>query len=140
VGRATLRRLLLDTNALVWLAADSDRLGGEARAAIAAAIEESSLLVSAISFWEVALLTRRGRLAGPADADVWRDEALASGIEELPVTGTIGIAAVALDGLHGDPADRLIVATAIAFDATLVTADKALLHWEGQLSRLDAAV
>jgi PIN domain nuclease of toxin-antitoxin system len=63
---------------------------------------------------------------------------LRAGLIELPVDGAIGILAGALDGLPGDPADRLIVATAIANDATLMTVDRRLLDWPGELDRHDA--
>jgi PIN domain nuclease of toxin-antitoxin system len=138
VGRLALTSLLLDTHALVWLAAEHERLGAAARTAIADAAESGTLLVSAISFWEIALLIARGRLAGRADAASWRANALASGISEIAITGAIGIAAVGLEGLHADPAHRLVVATALAERATLVTADRRLLGWKGRLARLDA--
>ena len=71
-------------------------------------------------------------------ADEFRREALAFGIREIALTGDIGIAAVMLEGLHRDPADRIIVATALANDATLITADRRLLGWAGLLKRHDA--
>lgn len=64
---------------------------------------------------------------------------IGSGIVEMPVSGEIAIAAVNLGNLHGDPADRFIVATAMAHGATLVTADKAILKWRGTLARQNAA-
>jgi PIN domain nuclease of toxin-antitoxin system/antitoxin (DNA-binding transcriptional repressor) of toxin-antitoxin stability system len=135
---AALTRLLLDTTALLWLGEESERLGGMARAAIAEAAREGALLVSAISFWELALLVTRKRVALPDDAGAWRADSIASGIIEIPVTGAIGINGVALQGLHQDAADRIIVATALAEQATLVTADRRLLRWKGKLDRLDA--
>jgi PIN domain nuclease of toxin-antitoxin system len=53
-------------------------------------------------------------------------------------TGEIAIVAGELDGLHGDPADRFIAATAIVHDATLVTADERLLRWRHPLRRQNA--
>jgi PIN domain nuclease of toxin-antitoxin system len=61
-----------------------------------------------------------------------------AGVRELPITGDIAILAAGLD-LHGDPADRFIVATAIAHEATLITADRTLLRWRHKLSRQNAA-
>jgi PIN domain nuclease of toxin-antitoxin system len=63
---------------------------------------------------------------------------LAAGIRELPLTGEIAILAGELENLHGDPADRVIVATAIAHDATLMTADANLLRWKHRLKRQHA--
>ena len=60
-----------------------------------------------------------------------------AGIREIPLTGDIAILAVQLN-LHGDPADRFIVATAIAKDATLMTADETLLRWRSKLRRINA--
>ena len=67
-----------------------------------------------------------------------RDIVLNAGINEIPLTGNVAILAGTLDGLHGDPADRFIVATAITFDATLMTADATLLHWSHKLKRQNA--
>jgi PIN domain nuclease of toxin-antitoxin system len=56
----------------------------------------------------------------------------------VPRLGEIGIAAAQLQDLHGDPADRIILATALHHRATLVTADQRLLAWTGPLERHDA--
>jgi PIN domain nuclease of toxin-antitoxin system len=60
------------------------------------------------------------------------------GAAELPLTGEIAILAGELDGLHADPADRFIAATAIAHNATLVTADDRLLQWRHSVRRHNA--
>jgi PIN domain nuclease of toxin-antitoxin system len=57
---------------------------------------------------------------------------------ELPLTGEIAIAAAELEGLHADPADRFIAATAIAHNATLMTADDRLLRWRHGVRRHNA--
>ena len=93
--------------------------------------------MSAISFWEVALLRDKGRIRFPGDVGSWRREQLAQGVIEIAVDGDIGIRAVSLAGFHADPADRLIVASALQ-GHQLVTADERILNWSGQLSRLDA--
>jgi PIN domain nuclease of toxin-antitoxin system len=67
-----------------------------------------------------------------------RRQMLAEGATELPLNGEIAIIAGELDGLHADPADRFIAATAIAHDATLVTADDRLLKWRHSLRRHNA--
>lgn len=61
-----------------------------------------------------------------------------AGLIELPIDGAIGIQAVDLNGLPDDPADRLIVATALHHRAALVTADEKLLAWTHPLIRHDA--
>jgi PIN domain nuclease of toxin-antitoxin system len=65
---------------------------------------------------------------------------LENGLKEVALTGESGITAVQLAGLHGDPADRIITATALSSGATLVTADERLLAWPGPLKRVDARV
>jgi PIN domain nuclease of toxin-antitoxin system len=65
---------------------------------------------------------------------------LSEGATELPLTGEIAILAGELEGLHGDPADRFIAATAIAHDATLMTADNRLLQWRHGMRRHNAEI
>jgi PIN domain nuclease of toxin-antitoxin system len=55
------------------------------------------------------------------------------------MTGAIAITAAELPDLHGDPADRFIIATALAHNATLITADRQLLAWSAALARQDAS-
>jgi len=94
--------------------------------------------MSTFSFWELAMLASKGRLRALESAGKLRAELLALGLRELPVTGAIAILAAEFEGLHGDPADRIIAATAIAHDATLMTADDKLLRWRHRLKRQDA--
>jgi PIN domain nuclease of toxin-antitoxin system len=63
---------------------------------------------------------------------------LDTGVVELALTGDIALLAVELKNLHGDPADRFIVATALMHDATLITADARLLRWRGKVKRHNA--
>lgn len=132
--------ILLDTHVLIWLDEGSPRLGGEARRRIDEALAEEALAVSAISFWEVAMLRAKGRITLDMEVTRWRVELLAAGLIELPVGGGVGIAAAELSSFHGDPADRLIVATAVEESAVLVTADERILEWTGDVERLDARI
>ena len=84
------------------------------------------------------MLIAKGRLGATRAPTQHRTMILDAGAQELPLTGDIAILAAGLD-LHGDPADRFIVATAIANDATLMTADRALLRWRNKLPRQNAA-
>jgi PIN domain nuclease of toxin-antitoxin system len=84
------------------------------------------------------MLAAKGRLRSLKSASERRAELIATGVRELPLTGDIAILAAELEGLNGDPADRIIAATAIAHDATLVTADEKLLRWRHRLKRQDA--
>jgi PIN domain nuclease of toxin-antitoxin system len=131
--------MLLDTHALIWLVEDSKALGRRTARRIENARGRDDLAVSAISFWEVAMLAEHGRLALTVPPADWRRRVLGLGIHELPVTGDVATSATVLPGLHADPADRFIVATALAVSAELVTADGRLLRWDGPLRRVDAS-
>ncbi len=130
--------ILLDTHVAIWMANDDKILGSQSRDLILQAKKDQQLAVSAISFWEIALLVAKERLELTGDPSELRKDLIDSGVAELPLTGDIGILAVGLENLHGDPADRFIAATAIAHDATLVTADERLLGWRHKLRRQNA--
>jgi PIN domain nuclease of toxin-antitoxin system len=132
--------VVLDTNALLWLLKDDERLGSRASRRIDEALRSSHVLVSATSFWEVAVLVAKKRVVLDAPVDQWRLEALKLGIEEVPLDGDLAIESVALADLPADPADRFIVATAIKMRAELVTSDARLLAWKGRLACIDARV
>jgi len=130
--------ILLDTHVLVWLLGGDERLGRKTRRQVERDIAAGVAHVSAISFWEVGMLAAKGRLrASPEDL---RAEAQKRGLTEIPVDGTIALAAAALGALHGDPADRIIVATALDAEARLASADEALLAWRGGLRTCDARI
>ena len=122
MGGCTL--ILLDTHALVWLDQGLKLLGPTSRRLIDDEFGSGTVLVSAISFWEVAMLCQKGRLQMVQSVLDWRADLLASGVTELPVGGDVGARAVLLQDLHSDPADRMIIASAVALGAVLVTADE----------------
>lgn len=97
------------------------------------------MAISAASIWEVALLTSKGRLALDGEASQLRDDMLHRGVLEIAIDGQIAIDAVGLDLPHRDPFDRIIVATAIAQNATLITTDRQILDWPHALVRQDAS-
>jgi PIN domain nuclease of toxin-antitoxin system len=130
--------ILLDTHAAVWILRNDAALGKRARLAAVAALERGELAVSAISFWEIALLIAKGRLRSLDDPSETRRLMMRAGIHEIALTGEIAILAVQLDLGHGDPADRFIAATALAHEATLMTAHATLLNWRTKIKRLDA--
>jgi PIN domain nuclease of toxin-antitoxin system len=130
--------IVLDTHVLLWATTDDRKLGRKARALINRLWDSGAVAVCAMTFWEVALLQSKARIRLPTDAGGWRAQRLEAGLIELPVDGAIGIHAVELPGLPDDPADRLIVATALARRAALMTADDKLLSWPHALERFDA--
>jgi len=132
--------VVLDTNALIWLLEDNSRLGRQAVRQIDDALHNSRVLVSVTSFWEVAVLVAKRRIALKRPVDQWRADALRLGIDEIAIDGEIAIESVGLSGLPPDPADRFIVATALRVQAPLVTSDARLLAWKGPLACIDARV
>jgi len=132
--------LLIDTHVLVWLDEASSKLGPVTRSIIDDALLARSLCVSSISFWEIAMLVQKGRISVRLELDVWRKELLQKGLNEVPICGSIAIRAGQLKNLHGDPADRIIVATSLERSATLVTADNKILGWDGLSNKLDASI
>lgn len=130
--------MILDTHTLLWMDRDDAALGPEARAQIKNAWRAGSVAVSAISFWEVALLAERGRVILPMPVVRWRMDWLRAGLVEIPVDGRIALLSTQLEGFHKDPADRFIVATALDRNLPLLTADQLILDWTGTLNRQDA--
>ena len=129
--------ILLDTHSAIWFTTDSG-LGKRSQAIADEALAADRLAISAVSFWEISMLVAKRRLRSVDSVIELREEVLNSGINEIPLTGDIAILAGNLEGLRGDPADRFIVATAIAYEATLVTADARLLEWRNKLRRQNA--
>jgi PIN domain nuclease of toxin-antitoxin system len=130
--------ILLDTHVAVWSVSNSNFLGKRSRHLIRQAEVSDQIAVSAVSFWEIGLLISKRRLRLLDSAREFRKIILARGTLELPLSGEIAILAGELEDLHGDPADRLIAATAIVHDAALLTADERLLSWRHALRRHNA--
>jgi len=121
--------IVLDTHAWIWLASDPQRLGRAGRSALR---RERSRGVAAISCWEVATLAARGRITLDRDPVAWMEDSLqAERLELLPLTPAVAAASAALKDFHGDPADRLIVATALTHGATLLTRDERIRELAG---------
>lgn len=127
----------MDTQALLWFRLDDQRLGTNARREIEDALQSGQLAVSVVSFWEVGWLLARRRLDLDVDIEEWRAELLASGLVELPLTGESAVRAAKLPDLHSDPIDRFIVASALD-GHRLLTADRLILNWPGELERVRA--
>jgi PIN domain nuclease of toxin-antitoxin system len=112
--------IVLNTHVWFWLVASPELLSEASTAAIDRA---DKLFVSAISCWEIAMLVQKRRVEISQPTEQWLECALRStGTELLPIGPTVAALAARMP-LHGDPADRLIVATAIMFGAELVTKD-----------------
>ena len=123
--------LLLDTNVLLRLVSDSDALSDGFKDAVESALDDGEVAVSAITFVETTRLHHHGRINLGQHPATWRRERLASGLRELPVDGDIAVESVLLmnSGFHRDPADQVIVATAMLHGLTLGTTDAAIHDW-----------
>lgn len=130
--------ILVDTHALVWFVDGQSNLGPMAREMTETALKGDAGYVLAMSFWELAMLRVQGRLNFETSVAAWRKTTLVQGFIKTPVTGDIGIAAAELEEFHADPADRFIVASAVLNGLTLITAERRILDWPGQLRRHDA--
>ena len=113
-------RLLLDTHAFLWWLAGSERLSDAARHAIED--EANRVLISAASAWEITTKHRLGKLpeAGVVALDV-PGAVESQGFEELPISVQDAARAGALQGVHRDPFDRMLIAQAQARDLVLVS-------------------
>jgi PIN domain nuclease of toxin-antitoxin system len=117
-------RLLLDTHIWLWSLIEPDRIGARTRDELLDAKNE--LWLSPISTWEAVTLHDKGRVYLAADVQEWI-ERNTKPFREAPLTHEIAVAGRKLHMVHHDPADRLLAATALVLDLTLVTADTKLL-------------
>lgn len=119
--------VLLDTHAVLWWQAESGQLSNRARKRIEQA---SNRLVSPVSFWELAMLIEKGRVQLDRPTAAWVNDFLSNdrvAVSEL--TPAVAVRAAELASFHGDPADRMIVASAIAAGVPLVTKDGKIRDW-----------
>jgi len=119
--------ILLDTHIWVrWLI--SDNIGSKP----AALIENSEeVCVSSISCWEIVYLAKRGRMELPIPAEKWIEVGLSETQTTcLPIDQQIAVLAANLTDHHRDPADRIIIATAITYGAQLMSFDKQFREYD----------
>ena len=120
-------KLLLDTHIWLWSLLEPGRLSP--RVASALANPDAERWLSPLSLWETLLLIERARLDVDRPGEAWVREALERApVSEAPVTLEVAMASRRLKTRHRDPVDRFLVATAMVFDLTLVTADTTLLR------------
>ncbi|MBN9086633.1 MAG: type II toxin-antitoxin system VapC family toxin [Reyranella sp.] len=131
--------LLLDTHTILWLTEQVPKLGRAARQRCDAALAADDLAISTIVYFELGWALKRGRIEELASMRDWHRRLLSMGVREIGLSAEIALRASELDDLHGDPVDRIIVSTALIEDAVLVTADRLILNWPGQLRRQDAS-
>lgn len=127
-------KLLLDTQLLLWAAAEPKRL----KAATRRMLDDPAhtLLFSAASLWEIAIKASLGRDDFTADPRVLRRALLDNGYVELAISGAHAAAVLDLPPLHRDPFDRLLVAQAQVEGITLLTADAIVAKYPGPIRRV----
>ena len=113
--------IVLDTHALIWLNDDAGRLSNAACEAIQS---EGELGVSVISLWEVSMLWQYGRIELDLPLETWLEKACSQPKVRLLSISVAVAARTARLELHGDPADRLIVASALVHQCALITRDE----------------
>jgi len=120
--------IVLDTHVWVWFISNPKLLSKAAKKAIDVSMEQKAIFISSISAWEVALLAAKKRLKLTMDVTDWitKSERLPF-LQFIPVDNSVAVKSVNLpQPLHKDPADRLIIATAITIAAPVVTKDEKL--------------
>lgn len=124
-------KLLLDTHVWIWIMNGEERISQSFRTLVNQQREKESLYISAISIWELGMLVERKRIELEMDCLDWVEQSLeGTGIDLLPLSPRIAIQSTRLPGeIHGDPADRILIATAFEHNAVLVTHDQKILNY-----------
>lgn len=123
--------ILLDTHIWIWWISNRERISPKALTAINKAVSANAIVISSISTWEIALLVEKGRLELSIDVRDWvrKTEGLPF-VRFAAVDNTISLRSVSLPGVfHADPADRIIVATAMTMGIPLVSMDEKILNY-----------
>lgn len=121
--------IVLDTHAWIWWRSDPRRLSANARQVIA---DADRLGLSSVSVWELGTLVRRGRISLDREVRHWVRQAVADPrVDVLPPDADVALAAALLDdAFPGDPADRVIYATARHLDAPLLSRDERIARFD----------
>ena len=125
-------KYLLDTHVWVWLLSGNRRIQkSNAFNAIIKASKYSGLNISTISIWEIAMLEAKGRIVFSTEISNWVEKALkAPGLKLIPLLPAISIDSTRLPGtFYGDPADRILIATARYLQCPIITADNKILKY-----------
>ena len=122
---------LLDTNVLLRLVDDSREISESFKGQVEAALIDGGVAVSVATFVETTRLHHHERIDLGCHPSLWRRQRLQSGLREIPIDGEVAVESVLLmnSGFHRDPADQLIVATAMLTGMTLATMDTQIIAW-----------
>ena len=134
--------ILLDTHVFIWLIQEEPKLGSKILELLEKALAEDGLCVSAITPWEVSMLADKQRVKLGRPTAQWITASLGlRGITLVPTDPLTAVDAGELPGsIHGDPADRIIIATARSLGCPIATADRAILDYAktGHVAAIDA--
>ena len=123
--------IFLDTHALLWWALDRDKLSETARSTVEA-MERKGGFASAISIWELGVKLQQGKIEMGISIDAFAQRIESStSVELLPVDTRTWLNSLVLDWDHRDPADRVIVASALIQGVPLLTKDRAIHNFSG---------
>jgi PIN domain nuclease of toxin-antitoxin system len=125
--------IVLDTHVWLWWLSNPEKLSPAAAERIEKETQASGIRISSISVWEIAMLVAKGRLELVVDITEWFavTESL-SFVKFIPVNNSVAVQAVRLPGhFHDDPADRIIVATAMVSSASIISADNKIRGYRG---------
>lgn len=123
--------IVLDTNALIWWISNSDKLSQKAKKTIEEAEKRKTIYISSMSILEICLLVKKNKLNLGTNLNVWLQQVeTLSYVHFVPMDNKIAFQSVDLDFSHKDPADRIIIATALKLGAKLITADEKILNYK----------
>lgn len=114
---------ILDTHVLLWLVSSQTELSEKAKKVIRT--NSGSLYVSSISAFEIAIKHYKKKLELPLSPDIWFKKAISlHGIDEITINSEILVHSASLPPIHNDPADRIIISTAMIHKAKIISKDK----------------
>lgn len=120
--------ILLDTCTLIWFIGDQSLLSSKAKSSLQE--NARNLFVSGISAFEIARLVKKRKITLPASPLRWFYAALQEQqIQEISLSTYFMFLAEDLPDIHQDPADRFLIATALAYDLTIVTPDQTIAKY-----------
>ncbi len=122
--------IVLDTHILLWFFIEPSRLSKNELEFIEKAISNGQAIITDLTLWEIAMLYAKQRIRVHEPIDIFLNNICKTGIKIYEITPKIAAdSAILPDGFHGDPVDRIIVATTRVCGATLFTYDEKIIKW-----------
>lgn len=122
--------IVLDTHILLWFLIEPSRLSKEEIDIIETSIINNQAIIADLTLWEIAMLYAKQRIRVHEPIDIFLSNICKTGIQTCQITPKIAADSVTLpDDFHGDPVDKIIVATTRVYSASLFTYDKKIIKW-----------